>query len=128
MGYIIGLKSSVLGIGGGTLSIPFLTWTGKKMHEAVVISAAIGSAIAFFGTLSYMIIGSFLTPESFSLPPYSIGYIYLPALIGISLTSAIAARLGANVSHKIDPKKLRQIFKCLLIVLLTKSSYSLFFK
>jgi uncharacterized protein len=122
VGYLIGMKSTLLGVGGGTLSVPFLNWTGKKMHEAVAISATIGIPIAVIGTISYMISGFNVQ----GLPQYSLGYVYLPGFIGISITSTFSARFGANLSHKISHEKLRNIFKYFLLVILLKSIFNLF--
>ena len=121
IGFIIGLKSSLLGVGGGTLSVPFLNWTGKKMHEAVAISSTIGIPISVIGTLSYIMTGYNKT----GLPEYSLGYVYLPAFLGISLTSMFSARIGAYYSHQISHEKLKKYFKIFLLILLTKSIHNL---
>lgn len=121
VGYLIGLKSTLLGVGGGTLSVPFLNWTGKKMHEAVAISVTIGIPIAIIGTISYILSGLHVK----GLPEYSLGYVYLPGFICISITSTFSARLGANLSHRISHEKLRNIFKYFLLIILLKSIFNL---
>lgn len=122
IGTIIGLKSSLLGVGGGTLSVPFLSWTGKKMHEAVAISSTIGIPISVIGTLSFIYTGS----QASSLPEYTLGFVYLPAFIGISSATIFSARVGANLSHDISHERLKFFFKIFLIILVAKSLYNLF--
>jgi len=110
-GGIIGFISSIVGIGGGSLSVPWLMWHGSSIHKAIATSAATGFPIALGGALSYLYAGW----NNPSLPAYSAGFIYLPALSGIVICSVIFAPLGASRAHKLDVKKLRQIFAVLLI-------------
>lgn len=119
----IGFKSSILGIGGGAISIPFLNWTGLKMKKAVGISASIGLPISFFGSLTYIYNG-FSYPN---LPEYSLGYVYLPAFLGIVSTSSIFARLGVRLSHHVSQEKLRKSFLVLLLVIILKTYYGIFY-
>lgn len=112
VGFIIGAKSSLLGIGGGTISIPFLMWRGMRIQKAIAISAALGIPISLSGGITYFIRG--LSIET--LPKYSLGYIYLPALIGVSLTSLFSTKLGVYLSHRLPQEKLRKIFACFLII------------
>ncbi|MBI1824695.1 MAG: sulfite exporter TauE/SafE family protein, partial [Nitrospirae bacterium] len=81
-GVVIGGISSLVGIGGGTLSVPLMLRSNVKIHEAIGTSAAIGFPIAVSGTLGYILNGFWVK----DLPPYSCGYLYVPALIGIVLT------------------------------------------
>ncbi len=120
-GYVIGLKSSLLGIGGGTITIPFLNWTGKKMHEAAALSSTLSIPIAFFGSLAYLFSGLKQT----GLPSYSLGYIYLPAFFGIGLASFFSAKLGAMASHKVSHANLKKIFRYFLLIILIKSLHGL---
>lgn len=79
VGNIIGGVSSLVGIGGGTLSVPFMLWCNIPLHEAIGTSAAIGFPIAVAGTIGYVVNGF----SAADLPSYSVGYVYLPALAGI---------------------------------------------
>ena len=82
-GGIIGVVSSLVGIGGGTLSVPFLLWNNLDMRKAIGTSAAIGFPIALAGCFGYIVNGW----NAANLPPYSFGYIYLPGLFGIVIVS-----------------------------------------
>ncbi|WP_127716675.1 sulfite exporter TauE/SafE family protein [Halobacteriovorax sp. HLS] len=116
VGFIIGFKSTILGIGGGTISIPFLTWRGHKMKKAVGISASVGIPIALAGTCSYIYNGL----QVDNLPEYSLGYIYLPAFIGVILTSSFFARIGAKISNKLPQTQMKRGFAIFLMVVAVK--------
>jgi uncharacterized membrane protein YfcA len=121
-GVIIGCISSLVGIGGGSMSVPFLIWCNLNARTAIGTSAAIGFPIAFSGTLGFMLNGL----KAPGLPPYSIGYIYLPALAGIATTSFLAAPLGAKLAHNLPVAKLKKGFAILLIVTGVRMLYGLF--
>lgn len=116
-GFIIGLKSSILGIGGGTISVPFLTWRGYKMKNAVAVSASIGIPIALFSSFFYIYNGlGKATPE------YSLGYIYLPAFFGISIASFLFTKLGAKISTVANQALLKKLFALMLIFIAIKKT------
>jgi len=104
-GTAIGALSSILGIGGGTLSVPFLVKRGYPIRNAVAISSACGFPIAVAGTVSYITLGW----NHLTLPAGSLGYIYLPALTGIMLTSVPFAPLGAALAHRLPTHTLRAL-------------------
>lgn len=108
----IGWASAIFGIGGGTLTVPFLSWCNLRMQQAVGTSAACGFPIALAGALANMGTG-WNHPE---LPPLSVGFIYLPAFAGIVLTSVLFARVGANLAHRLDARLLKKIFAIFLIL------------
>lgn len=112
-GFGIGLVSSMFGAGGAFVSVPFMTWCNVRIHNAVATSAALGLPIAVAGTIGFVIAGLRET----GLPPYSVGYIYLPALGTISLGSVLLAPVGARLAHRWPVKKLRRAFACLLYIL-----------
>lgn len=122
-GNIIGGVSSLVGIGGGTLSVPFMTWCNIKLHEAIGTSAAIGLPIALAGSVGY--IASGIATEAM-LPRYSLGFIYLPALGVLVIASVLTAPLGAAAAHKLPVKKLKKIFALLLFTLGFRMLISLF--
>jgi uncharacterized membrane protein YfcA len=121
VGYIIGLKSAILGIGGGTISIPFLSWRGFPMKKAVGVSATLGIPIALVGSISYILSGMKVT----NLPEMSLGYIYLPAFFGVICTSAYFAKIGAKLSHSLPQDKMKKIFVLFLFIIAAKTFYSL---
>jgi len=108
----IGWASALFGIGGGTLTVPFLSWCNVRMQDAVGTSAACGFPIAFAGALANMATG-WNHPE---LPSLSAGFIYLPAFAGIVLASVLFASVGANLAHRLDARVLKKIFAVFLIV------------
>ncbi len=121
VGGVIGGVSSLVGIGGGSMSVPFLIWCNVAMHRAIGTSAAIGFPIALAGAAGYLVNGLSVT-----LPPYSLGFVYLPALVGISAASVVTAPLGAKLAHSLPIDKLKKIFALLLIVMGAKMLLSLF--
>jgi hypothetical protein len=111
-GGFIGWASAIFGIGGGTISVPYLTWCNVKMQQAVGTSAALGLPIALAGAAGNIWTG-WGHPD---LPDMSLGFIYLPALIGIVVTSVFFARIGAKLAHKLDGRLLKRIFAIVLII------------
>jgi len=105
-GSTIGAISSLLGIGGGTLSVPFLTYTGSSMRHAVAISAACGIPIALAGSLGYALI----VDHDSRLPVYSLGFIYLPAFLATIVTSVSFAPLGAYLAKRLPVKPFKRLF------------------
>lgn len=110
-GAIIGGISSLVGIGGGSMSVPFLIWCNLNARVAIGTSAAIGFPIALSGAAGFLINGL----RASGLPAQSIGYIYLPALAGIALTSYLTAPLGAKLAHNLPIPQLKKGFAILLI-------------
>ena len=115
----IGILSGLVGAGGGVVSVPFMTWCNVKIHEAVATSAALGFPIAFAGTLANVTYGM-NTPN---LPPGSLGFVYVPALLVISMASMSTAPLGARTAHRLPVAALKRVFAATLVVL---AGYMLF--
>ncbi|ROR34527.1 sulfite exporter TauE/SafE family protein [Inmirania thermothiophila] len=111
-GGVIGAVSALLGIGGGSLTVPFLVWRNVPVHEAVATSAACGLPIAAAGAAGFVWGGWGET----GLPPWSLGYVHLPALAGIALASVPAAPVGAALAHRWPAARLRRIFAAFLVV------------
>jgi len=112
-GGVIGLVSSWVGIGGGTLSVPFMLWHNVPLHRAIATSAAIGFPIALAGATGY-VLGGWTTD---GLPAGSLGFVYLPALAGIVLGSVLTAPLGARTAHRLPARPLKRVFAVLLFTL-----------
>ena len=111
IGTVIGGVSSLVAIGGGLLSVPFLTLCKVKLQQAIGTAAAIGFPIALAGTIGYAVNGSL---QSEQLPEYSLGYIYLPALAWLVSASIVTAPIGAKMTHSTKTSILRTIFVVLL--------------
>lgn len=120
-GGVIGMVSSWVGIGGGTLSVPFLTWCNLRFQEAIGTSSAIGFPIAIAGAIGYALSGR-STPD---MPEFSLGFIYLPALAAIALGSVISAPWGASLTHRLPVARLKKIFAGLLYLLALRMISSL---
>jgi uncharacterized membrane protein YfcA len=118
----IGAISALVAIGGGSLSVPFMTWCNVKMHEAIGTSAAIGLPIAVAGTAGYLV-GGFGAAD---LPSGSFGYIYLPALAACVAMSMLTAPVGAKAAHKLPVATLKKIFAGVILLLLAKMVHGLF--
>ena len=112
-GSAIGIISAIVGIGGGTLTVPFLVWCNTGMRKAVATSAACGLPIAIAGSSAYILTGL----NEVNLPDATIGYIYLPAFAGIVVTSMLFAPIGAKLAHRLPVVTLKKIFAVLLLVL-----------
>ncbi|MCV6615567.1 MAG: sulfite exporter TauE/SafE family protein [Cellvibrionaceae bacterium] len=107
---LIGWASAIFGIGGGSLTVPFLSGRGVQAQRAVASAAALGFPIALVGALSFAYGGIGRT----DLPADAIGYIYWPALLGIAVFSTIFARYGAMLAHRLSPQLLQRSFATLL--------------
>lgn len=113
VGAVIGALAALVGAGGAFVSVPFMSWCNVKLHNAVATSAALGFPIALAGTAGYVIAGWSL-PD---MPPGTIGYLYVPALLTISAASVFTAPLGARTAHRLDAAQLRRAFAVLLYLL-----------
>jgi len=117
----IGVISSLVGIGGGSLSVPFMSWCNIPLHRAIGTSAAIGLPIALAGAAGYIVNGL----GSPDLPPHALGYVSLPALAGIVFASIATAPLGARWAHRLPVPRLKRAFALLLLVMGTRLLFSL---
>ena len=108
---IVGYISSLMGVGGGSLTVPTLVAFGQTMHKAVGTSAAIGVAIALSGTLGFLISGWGVS----DLPPFSLGYINVVALVLVGALAALFAPLGAALAHRMSPTRLKYVFATFLV-------------
>jgi len=107
----IGFFSALIGIGGGSFSVPTLNILSKNIHQAVGTSAVLGFFIALPAAISYIFLG--LGVED--LPPYSLGYVNILILILVASTSIFTANIGAKLSSKINKDNLKKIFAIFLL-------------
>jgi len=112
-GGVIGTISAVVGIGGGTMTVPFLQWCNIEMRQAVATSAACGLPIAVAGALGFVVSGW----NEQHLPVWSSGYLYWPAFVGIVVASVLFAPLGARLAHSLPAAQLKRYFALFLAFL-----------
>jgi uncharacterized protein len=109
----IGIISSMVGAGGAFISVPFMTACNVRIHNAVATSAALGFPIAAAGTAGFIIAGL----RQGGMPPYTLGYVYLPGVAAIVVASMLVAPIGVRVAHGWPVAKLRRAFACLLVLI-----------
>ena len=112
----IGAVSAVVAIGGGTLTVPYLVWNNINLKQAIGTSAAIGFPIAIAGTFGYLWHGW----QASSDIQYLFGYVYLPAVLLISVVSYFTAPLGARLAHRLPVPALKKVFAVFLVYLSLK--------
>jgi uncharacterized membrane protein YfcA len=100
----------VVGIGGGSMTVPFLAWCNVPMRQAVATSAACGLPIAVAGAAGFMLTGW----GHADLPAYSSGFIHWPAFAGIVTTSMLFAGVGARLAHTLPTVTLKRVFALFL--------------
>jgi len=120
-GTLIGSIASLMGVGGGSMSVPYLTWCNVEIRKAIATSAAIGFPLAVAGTIGFIITGWSVADR----PVMSLGYVNFPAFISIVIASVLSAPLGAWIAHRISPKILKRIFAIFLFVLALRMLQSL---
>ena len=108
----IGVASAIFGIGGGSLTVPYLTRYGVVMQKAVGTSAACGLPIAIAGALGFMVFGMKDHVEI----PNAVGFVHIYAFLGISIMSFFTAKVGAKVAHQLSPTLLKKCFAVLLMM------------
>ncbi len=121
-GGLVGLISSLMGIGGGTVSVPILMYFKMPTRRAIGTSAAIGLPISVIATISYIFTGWHVQ----QLPEHSLGFVYMPAFFGIALGSLLTTQLGVYLAHHLPIKMLKKLLATLLLTLGIKMLYSVF--
>ncbi|MFO1320906.1 MAG: sulfite exporter TauE/SafE family protein [Burkholderiales bacterium] len=119
---IVGVASALVGAGGGFLSIPLMSFCNVPMRQCVATSAAFGLPIAVSGTLGFLVGGW----NQDHLPPLSLGYLYVPAMVGIVAGTFVTVPIGAKVAHTIPVPKLKKVFAVILSIMAIKMTVSLF--
>ena len=118
---IVGIVSSLVGVGGGVMTIPLMSLCNVPMRQAIGTSAALGLPIAVAGTVGFIVTG--LGKDH--LPALSLGYVYLPALIGIVIGTFVTVPWGAKMAHSMPVTTLKKIFAVILFILATRMLWSL---
>jgi uncharacterized membrane protein YfcA len=118
---LVGLASALVGAGGGFISIPLMSFCNVPMRQCVATSAALGLPIAVSGTLGFLIGGW----GKDHLPSLSLGYVYLPALVGIVAGTFITVPVGARLAHSIPVPRLKKVFAVILSIMAVKMTLSI---
>ena len=111
-GFGIGFISTFMGIGGGNLNNVFMTSFGRGIHQAVATSAGLGILIAIPGVVTYIVIG-LGNPD---LPPLSVGYVNLIALVAIMPLTMLCAPLGVRLAHGLSKRQMEILFGVFLLL------------
>jgi uncharacterized membrane protein YfcA len=114
--FITGIISSLMGIAGGAILVPALSFFGVPVRHSIGIATACGVMVALFGSIGYIITGLSLS----DLPEWGLGYIYLPALLGIVISSSLLAPIGVKYASKLPVKTLKKFFAVFLIFVAIK--------
>lgn len=120
-GSFIGAISSLIGIGGATLSVPFMSLCGVDMRRAIGSAAALGVVIAVPGTFGFILTGL----GEPGRPPFSIGYVNMLAWITILPSSLLAVRAGVWAAHKLPLEVMRRVFAGFLVLVALKMGLGL---
>ncbi|WP_069300829.1 sulfite exporter TauE/SafE family protein [Neptunicoccus sediminis] len=109
---IMGFMSVLMGIGGGSFGVPTMTLFGVPIHRAVATAAGFGLVIAVPSVIGFLL-GH---PDPVNLPPYTVGYVNIPAFLLIICMTLLTAPLGVKVAHAMDPKPLKRVFAFFLLL------------
>jgi len=118
--FAIGLLSTLMGIGGATFTVPLLTLYGRPLLQAVATATGIGPVIALPGLVGYVVTGWNMP----GLPPYSLGYVSLVALLVVPL-SMMAAPFGVRLAHGISKRKLEIAFAIFIACVVARFLWTL---
>lgn len=111
-----GVVASLMGMAGGAILVPVLTYLGMPLRHCIGIATVCGVMVALFGSLGYIISGF----DNALLPQWSFGYVYLPALLGIVLTSSLFAPIGVKYASKLPVQTLKKGFAIFLMIVAMK--------
>ena len=116
LGLVIGVICGLVSAGGAFLTVPLMMAWGVAVHRAIGTAAAIGVPVAALGMLGYIISGW----QVAGLPDYTLGFVYLPALLALVAASVFTAPYGARLAQRLPVATLKRVFALLLYVLATK--------
>jgi hypothetical protein len=113
-GLVIGSLSSLLGIGGGSMTVPWLLWHAQQVQKSIATAAACGYPIAVAGTLGFVLLGDEQPGVA------TLGYVHLTALAGVALFSVLGAPIGVAAVHRSSPLLAKRVFAVFLLVVAAK--------
>ncbi len=116
LGFFVGFVSAPMGIGGAVMNVPILKFFGYSINKAIGSAAAIGFLISLFGSIGFLLTGTYLKTNL----PLSIGFINVPAFLIFIPITTLMARIGARTVHKIDKNKISKLFGIFLLAVATK--------
>tara|TARA_B110000196_G_C20982479_1_gene584078 strand:+ start:142 stop:927 length:786 start_codon:yes stop_codon:yes gene_type:complete len=122
LGFLVGFISAPMGIGGAVMNVPILKFFGYSINKAIGSAAAIGFLIAVFGTVGFLITGSYLKTNI----PLSIGFVNIPAFLIFIPITTFMARIGARTVHTIDKNRISKYFGVFLLIIGSKFLYEYF--
>ncbi len=122
-GGVIGGFSSLVGIGGGMLTVPFLQFCSVPLREAIGTSAAVTCCVSLSGTLGYMLAGG----ATSGLPAHTVGFVYLPGFLCLTLVSTLCAPLGVRIAYRVPVLPLKRLFVLLILCVALKMTHGFFF-
>lgn len=122
VGMLLGFFSTFMGIGGGVLNNTFMTLYGRPIHQALATSAGVGALISIPGAIGYIIAGW----DVKGLPPFSIGFVNIPAMLIVTFVTLIVAPAGVTLAHKMTRRQLQLSFGSFLIIVSMRFFYSYF--
>ncbi len=121
VGFLIGAISSMIAIGGGSLTVPYLTWHQINIRNAIATAASIGLPIALASCFIFILQNN----TQSKLPDHTLGFIYWPATLAITLGSVLTTKIGANLTHKLPIPIMKKLFAVLIILLALKMYLSI---
>jgi uncharacterized membrane protein YfcA len=113
----IGIISTLMGIGGAALNVPYMTLNNVPIHKAIGSASTMGLCVAFPGAIGFIVIGLLAPEHGTGFPPFSFGYVNLVALAVIIPVTVLFAPLGVRVGHSLSIKKMRQVFSIFMIII-----------
>ena len=120
LGLFTGILASLMGIAGGVVLVPTLSYFGLPLRQTIGVATVCGVMVAIFGSAGYIVSGW----GKADLPEWSFGYVYIPALLGIVISSSFFARYGVRLATKLPVKLLKKLFAGFLILVALKMIFS----
>ena len=118
--FFTGILASLMGISGGVMLIPILSYFTMPLRQAIGVATVCGLTVAVFGVSGYILAGW----NNVNLPDYSLGFVYLPALLGMVITSSVFAPLGVKWATRLPVRTLKKAFVLFLMIVAIKMIFS----